>query len=126
MTKDQIVANCAQAAHEMNRLYCEAVGDLSQKRWPDAEQWQRDSAIEGVGMALNGSSPKEQHEAWWACKLAAGWKVGPVKDPEKKEHPCMVPYSELPPEQQRKDGLYIATVRAMRDALAPMLSPESP
>jgi hypothetical protein len=48
-----------------------------------------------------------------ADKEADGWKHGPVKDPEKKEHPCMVPYGQLPAEQRAKDYLFIAVVKAM-------------
>jgi hypothetical protein len=117
MTNDQIIAACAQAAHEMNRIYCEANGDPSQPGWAGAEEWQRDFSIKGATQALAGDTPEKQHEQWSADKLAAGWKLGPVKDPGKKEHPCLVPYGELPPWQQRKDSLYIATVRAMASAL---------
>jgi hypothetical protein len=40
-----------------------------------------------------------------------------VKDPEKKEHPCFVPYESLPAEQQAKDHLFKGIVAA----LAPLL-----
>jgi len=46
-------------------------------------------------------------------KLKDGWKHGPVKDPEKKEHPCLIPYDELPKEQQVKDHLFIGVVKAL-------------
>jgi hypothetical protein len=46
-------------------------------------------------------------------KLADGWKYGPVKYPEKKEHPCMVPFAELPKEQQLKDALFRHIVPAL-------------
>jgi len=117
MTRDQVVIACAQAAHEMNRIYCEANGDPSQPGWRGAEEWQRYSSIKGVVQALGGSTPEHQHESWCVGKLADGWKLGPVKDPSKKEHPCLVPYADLPPGQQRKDSLYIATVMAMAEAL---------
>lgn len=46
---------------------------------------------------------------------AAGWKYGPVKDPERKEHPCFVPYDGLPPEQRAKDYLFRAVVHQLSD-----------
>jgi hypothetical protein len=46
-----------------------------------------------------------------------GWKYGPVKDPEKKEHPCFVPYDRLPTEQKAKDYIFGAVVKS----LAPIL-----
>lgn len=109
----------AEAAHEMNRIYCEATGDASQKSWAQAEQWQRDSAIKGVSIALGGATPEQQHEAWCADKRANGWVYGATKDPVAKTHHCLVPYSELPDVQRRKDSLYIATVKAMAAALYP-------
>src|SRR6266487_5292003 len=101
-------AQIAKVCHEANRAYCETLGDMSQKPWDQAEQWQQDSALSGVIFAI--TTPEipvsAQHDAWLADKRAAGWKYGPVKDAEKKEHPCFVPYEELPKEQQAKDALF--------------------
>ena len=60
---------------------------------------------------------KQSHESWLAEKRATGWKYGPVKDPEKKEHPCCVPYAELPAAQQAKDRLFTGTVRIVAASL---------
>jgi len=111
---------CAMAAHEMNRVYCKSIGDASQPLWEDAPEWQRNSAIAGVQGALAGNTPEQQHQAWLDVKAIDGWKYGPVKDTEKKEHPCMVPYADLPEAQRRKDRLFIAAVRAMLDATEPV------
>ncbi len=48
-----------------------------------------------------------------AEKLAAGWTYGPAKDPEAKRHPCLVPFAELPANQQAKDRLFFAVVSAL-------------
>lgn len=114
--QDRIEA-CARAAHEVNRAYCIAIGDDTQKSWEDADQWQRDSAVRGVKVALAGATPEEQHEAWYKDKITDGWKYGSVKDPTKKEHPCLVTYAELSEPQRKKDAIYIAVVRAMAKAL---------
>lgn len=108
---------CARAAHEANRAYCEAIGDQSQVLWKEAPEWQRTSAVNGVRGVLAGNTPKQSHEGWLEEKRATGWKYGPIKDPEKKEHPCFVPYVELPPEQQAKDFLFVGVVKAMAAAL---------
>jgi hypothetical protein len=124
LSQDDKIEACARAAHEVNRAYCIAIGDLSQFAWEHAPAWQKASAIEGVQGVLAGNGPKESHASWLAHKERTGWKYGPVKDPEKKEHPCMVPYEQLPPEQQFKDHLFTTVVREM--ALALGLSPEEP
>lgn len=105
----------AQVAHEANRAYCATIGDLSQPAWEDAPAWQRTSAIEGVQNILIGTVkvPQDSHASWSAHKLREGWKYGPVKDPEKKEHPCLVPFAQLPPEQQAKDRLFFGIVKAL-------------
>jgi DNA-directed RNA polymerase beta subunit len=64
------------------------------------------------------STPADQHSAWLADKERDGWKFGPVKDPVKKEHPCFVPYSELPEAQRAKDFLFITVVDGLKGKLA--------
>ena len=109
------VQSIAQVCHEANREYCRTIGDYSQEHWDRAEQWQRDSAIKGVEYAIaNPNAPASaQHDSWLADKAADGWKFGPIKDAAKKEHPCFVPYSDLPVEQRLKDYLFKAVVGAL-------------
>lgn len=108
---------CARAAHEANRAYCMALGDTSQPSWDTAPDWQKSSALNGVAGALGGNTPEQSHEGWVAEKLASGWKFGPVKDPSKKEHPCMVSYADLPASQRAKDGIFLTVVCAVAHAL---------
>lgn len=114
---DQVRLFCAMAAHEVNRVYCRALGDLSQVEWDIAPEWQRTSSLNGVNRVFAGAGPSASHESWMAEKLDAGWTHGAVKDPEAKTHPCIVPFSELPFEQQQKDVLFVATVHAMAASL---------
>ena len=111
MTTEQI----AQVAHEANRAYCHTQGDESQLPWEAAPDWQKASAINGVQHILDGAvdSPEESHRSWCAQKQDEGWVYGPVKDSDAKTHPCMVPYDQLPPDQQVKDHLFFAVVRAL-------------
>lgn len=106
----------AKACHEANRVWCQANGDNSQKHWQDAEQWQRDSAIAGVNFRLNNPDAPEsaQHDAWMADKEKDGWVYGNVKDADKKTHPCLVPFEELPEFQKKKDALFCAIVDALK------------
>lgn len=105
----------AKACHEANRAYCLAIGDDSQPAWEDAPEWQRTSAINGVMFhaANPDAGPSASHDAWLAEKRATGWKFGPVKDADKKEHPCFRPYDELPAEQRTKDYLFKAICHAL-------------
>ena len=106
----------ARVAHEINRAYCASLGDASQPAWEDAPEWQKASALAGVDMHLANpdATPEQSHESWLAQKSAEGWKYGPVKDAEKKEHPCCVPYADLPAEQKAKDYLFRGVVHALK------------
>lgn len=106
----------AKICHETNRAYCQTIGDNSQLAWEESPEWQRQSAINGVKYHLKNpdAKPSDSHNSWLQEKRETGWKYGPVKDVEKKEHPCFVEYEELPVEQQKKDYLFKAIVDALR------------
>ena len=105
----------AEVCHEVNRAYCQALGDNSQLPWKDAPTWQKESAIDGVRAikANPGLPPSASHEGWLKEKEQTGWKYGLVKNPDKKEHPCFVPYEQLPIEQKAKDYIFSAVVRSL-------------
>ena len=104
------VEELARLCHEANRTYCELIGDKSQLPWDQAADWQRASMIDGVlfHMKNPAAGPSGSHENWLKTKIADGWVYGPVKDAELKQHPCIVPYDQLPIEQQLKDALFVA------------------
>lgn len=111
------IERIARACHEANRALCASFGDHSQLPWDQAEQWQRDSAIAGVKFRLENPDAGDdcQHSAWMKDKIDNGWKYGPVKDAERKEHPCIVPFEQLPSEQKAKDAIFSAIVNALAE-----------
>lgn len=121
-----VVDAAARAAHEVNRAYCLALGDPSQRPWEEAPEWQQKSARLGVLGVAAGNTPAQSHESWMAQKQADGWVWGPMKDEITREHPCLVPYAELPPAQREKDRLFVGTVRLILDTLAAMTTNEAP
>ena len=114
MNQDQIARVC----HEVNRAYCQALGDNSQPAWEDAPQWQRDSAILGVKLHTHNpeASAATSHESWMAQKVAEGWVYGPEKNPELKQHHCIVSFDALPVAQQAKDFIFRGVVHALASA----------
>jgi hypothetical protein len=105
----------ARAAHQINKAYCEALGDKSQPEWEAAPAWQRESARMGVDLHTMGDfGPEASHISWMSQKVSEGWVYGLVKDAEAKTHPCLVPFAELPREQQAKDFIFRAVVHALR------------
>lgn len=114
LCEKRLILECAKTAHEVNRAYCEGIGDTSQEPWCDAPDWQRESCIAGVrGVLFDNNTPEQSHESWMKQKLADGWKYDPVKDPGRKLHPCLVPYAELPEGQKVKDHLFVTTVKGV-------------
>ena len=111
MNQEQIARVC----HEVNKAYCEALGDTSQPKWEDAPQWQRDSAMLGVALHTNNpeASASASHESWMAQKVADGWVYGPTKNPDLKQHHCIVPFDQLPVDQQAKDFIFRGVVHAL-------------
>lgn len=111
------IGQVAQVAHEVNRAYCMALGDASQPAWAVAPEWQRSSAIHGVEFHIKNpdAGPEASHDSWLAEKIENGWKFGVVKNPDAKEHPCCVPFGELPVEQRAKDFIFRAVVHVLRD-----------
>ena len=46
---------------------------------------------------------KNVHEIWAQERIKQGWKYGEKRDDAKKNHPCLVPYEELPEEEKVYD-----------------------
>jgi hypothetical protein len=110
------VQGIARVCHEANRAYCRTLGDKSQLTWDDAPEWQRQSAINGVITKLDNPTftPKDMHNSWMMQKTSDGWVYGIVKCADKKTHPCMVEYEELPKDQRVKDKLFSVIVEALK------------
>ena len=109
---DALILNAAKAAHAANKKYCKSIGDDTQKAWGGSPDWQKESAIAGVRfhIANPDASDDASHNSWMEQKVADGWVFGEVKDADAKTHPCMVPFEDLPAEQQAKDALFRKTV----------------
>ena len=39
---------------------------------------------------------KNTHDVWAAGRISQGWTYGPTRNDQLKQHPCLVPYDELP------------------------------
>lgn len=113
MNQDQIARVC----HEVNRAYCQALGDNSQPEWDIAPEWQRSSARMGVDLHTMGDfGPEASHICWMKQKVDDGWVHGEVKDAVAKTHPCIIPFDALPKEQQAKDFIFRAVVHSLRES----------
>lgn len=106
----------ARVVHEANRALQIEQADPTipvSVSWDDLDEETRQSAINGVEAVKGGAGPEQSHENWCEFKLKHGWTLGPVKDEEKKEHPLLVSYAELPASQRIKDSLFGAIVQVL-------------
>jgi hypothetical protein len=54
------------------------------------------------------------YDIWARPRLADGWAWGPRRDQDKKEHPSLVPYKELPEFEKEYDrSTAMETLKAM-------------
>jgi hypothetical protein len=49
------------------------------------------------------------HDAWAAERIGQGWTFGPQRNDEKKEHPSLKPYDELPEAEKEVDRAVVRT-----------------
>lgn len=104
------IETIAHVAHAANSAFCEVHGDPVIS-WADG----RHSSINSVEFLIaNPDAPDSAfHDAWCSQKWADGWTYAPLRDNVLKQHPCLVPFSDLPPHQQAKDRLFQAIVRVL-------------
>lgn len=46
---------------------------------------------------------KNVHEVWAKNRIEQGWTYGEKRSDELKQHPCLIPYEELPEEEKDYD-----------------------
>ena len=57
---------------------------------------------------------KNTHEVWAQQRFTEGWQYGAKRYDERKEHPCLIPYEELPENEKKYDrNTAIETLKAV-------------
>ena len=109
------IENIAKVAYEVNAALRGTLGQ-SHTDWND----EKESMIAGVASVLNLGSemtPRRSHELWLEFKSTNGWVYGEVQDNQRKVHPDMVPYDDLPEWEKVKDSLFIQVVKSLQKYL---------
>jgi hypothetical protein len=64
--------------------------------------------------ALTERLAENAHDLWAEQRLAQGWSYGPQRDDEQKQHPCLVPYDQLPDSEKEYDRVAaLGTLKAI-------------
>lgn len=75
-----------------------------------------DGLISAVEHAMkNNLTAEENHQNWIDDKIKNGWKFGEVKDAEKKTHPSLVPFAELPESEKKKATEFLRIVNEYKN-----------
>lgn len=48
---------------------------------------------------------KNVHETWSEARMKEGWRFGPERNDAAKEHPCLIPFEELPDSEKAYDRI---------------------
>lgn len=65
-------------------------------------------------LLLSEQLARNSHDVWAQERIRQGWVYGPARDDEKKEHPCLIPYEELPETEKVYDrNAALETLRAI-------------
>lgn len=107
-----IAITCHNANMQWRKYYEQGEGQT----WDELSPQTRNGVMDGVKGALMGLTSAQLHKAWMADCRANGWVYGPVKDTEKKTHPCLVSYDQLSIEDRAKDRLFLGIVAAFKAA----------
>src|SRR5579862_8769074 len=82
--------------------------------------------LEPLLMDLQEQLAQNAHEVWAQQRIADGWTPGPRRDDARKEHPCLVPYAQLPESEKAYDRAVVRSVLTGILALGYTLQPPSP
>ena len=117
VTDRQVLDSIGKMAHEINRAYCQAIGESEFGPWDECPEHVREAVRDGVRFHIRNpvTTPESSHNNWMQKKFQQGWRLAPVKDVTKKYSPNLVAFEKLPLEQQVKDYLFRACVRVMID-----------
>ncbi len=97
-----IILLCLFSAPDTGAFDEAGYGDETMKYKPDPIDTSDVKLPEEV-VGLTEMLAKNAHEVWAAQRIQDGWRYGVKRDDSKKEHPCLLPYEELPEEEKQYD-----------------------
>ena len=93
----------------LNRLRPANLSDLEKHMSFDPDRYQplpidtSAVSLDGGLLLLEEMLARNAHDVWAKQRMASGWKYGPQRDDLRKEHPCLIPYEQLPESEKEYD-----------------------
>ncbi len=73
-----------------------------------------DIALSEELLALIERLAENAHDVWASARMGEGWTQGPERCDTRLQHPCLVPYTELPESEKEYDRAAVTfTLRAV-------------
>jgi len=88
--------------------------------WEDRDEKFKKQMIDVVRRYIESDqlpSPEEAHNSWMKAYLDMGWKYGEARDTEKKTHPDLLPFDQLPRDERDKDAIFLSLVWLVKSLL---------
>ena len=98
-----------ELVYEAARLEAEwSKRSIVPEKWEDRDEKFRNQMINVVKKYLsqeNLPTPEEAHNSWMDAYFKMGWKYGKERDVDKKTHPDLLPFYNLPQDERDKDAI---------------------
>ena len=111
MSEQNINLRRAIFVYEAARMEAEVSGrSIVPERWDDRDEAFKTQFVKVISRQCSGdkfSSAEAVHDSWWREYERMGWVYGTDRDQEKKTHPDMVPFNELPKDERDKDEIFL-------------------
>ena len=66
-----------------------------------------DVKLSGDLLELSKLLAKNNHEVWARQRMKDGWRFGPARNDQRREHPSLVPYEKLPELEKKYDDIVV-------------------
>jgi hypothetical protein len=116
----------AKVIHSANRAYVDAIGGRAVNlTWEEIREEERQGLIKAVAsMIVNPQLPETSHEQWCLAREKEGWTKDVRYDYNRKTHPNLIPYDQLPLEEQFKDHMFMGIASIFCGSLSILDMPE--
>jgi hypothetical protein len=119
VAKINAVRQAAELAHEIKRMYCNAIGMAADEPWSKMKYTQREAVTDRVMDIIEKGdmSPREFHERWMNRKKNCGWKNGKQFSRTAMTDPFIDDWESLPIQVRMIDTLFVDCVSGYLSAI---------
>jgi len=113
--RNQKTERAAEVVQEVVKTFSHFAKIEEVPSYKDLDPISRESLINSVAFITdnNITENKPIHDIWLEKMLKMGWTYGKDFDLEKKTHPSLVPFSNLPPEERAVDKLFRSVLKSI-------------